>query len=428
MNNAGKQQRINRILNPQTGRAVCVAADHGWMSDFTPNVAELERILQQVRDGGADAILMSYGQARNLGHYLAGRDTPAILIRADWMNGPRLGAANVANAIPQQDLRHLLISRSRDALEVGASGITLYLFQGNNDDLEATNIEECALMAQECRRLGLVCIIEPLPIGANITGANLIDILMLGARTAVEIGADMLKIPYTGDVQTMRELVETAGVPILVLGGARSKKNRDGLDLVAEALEAGAHGTVFGRNVTKAPDPAQMVRDLCALVHKGVPVDELIPPETASVNVIKLKGIAANCTGCLMCEIACSAYHGCGSNPLYSVVRVKSAEPLSVKRRYQHTPMHCTLCNQCVEACPEGALTIADGMVKWDADKCQGHGDCFEVCPLDVVAWDERLKQPLFCDHCNGDPQCVEMCPEDAIIIEEQAYPEGRRK
>ncbi|MCZ7545221.1 MAG: 4Fe-4S dicluster domain-containing protein [Anaerolineae bacterium] len=420
--NAGVQQRINRILNPRDGRAVCVAADHGWMSDFTPNVAELERIVGQVVAGGADAILMSYGQAQRLGHLLAGRDTPALLVRADWMNMPRLGASNVANAVPQQELRHLPISHAADALRVGASGITIYLFLGYSDDLEASNLEECAAFAQECRRIGLVCIIEPLAVGANVTGANIVDILTLGARMVVEAGADMLKIPYTGDVATMRRLVEVAGVPVLVLGGARSKRDRDGLDLVAEAFEAGAAGTVFGRNVTKAPDPAQMVRNLCALAHGGASVDDVLAPEP--VDVIRLKGLAEKCTGCRLCEIACSAYHGHGGNPLYAVVRVHAPETFSVKRRYQYTPMHCTLCGKCVEACPEGALVIADGVVRWDSAKCQGHGACVEACPLGVVAWQPAgngAGVPLFCDLCGGDPQCAAQCPEEAIVILERS-------
>jgi len=260
--NAGKQQRLYRILNPNDGRAVCVAADHGWMSDFTPNVAELRRIVGQVVEGGADAILLSLGQAMRLGELLKGRHTPALLVRADWMNMPRLGGSNVANAIPQQELRHLAIATAQDALDLGASAITIYLFLGFDDETEARNLATCAAFAQECRRIGLVCIIEPLAVGASVTGANIVDVLITGARMAVEVGADMLKIPFTGDVESFRRLVQAAEVPVLALGGARSERETDALELVAEALEAGLHFLLEAYSLVEADYPNRGVSAL----------------------------------------------------------------------------------------------------------------------------------------------------------------------
>lgn len=420
--NAGKQQRLYRILNPNDGRAVCVAADHGWMSDFTPNVAELRRIVGQVVEGGADAILLSLGQAMRLGELLKGRRTPALLVRADWMNAPRLGGSNVANAIPQQELRHLAIATAQDALDLGASAITIYLFLGFDDETEARNLATCAAFAQECRRIGLVCIIEPLAVGASVTGANIVDVLITGARMAVEVGADMLKIPFTGDVESFRRLVEAAEVPVLALGGARSERDTDALELVAEAIEAGGAGTVFGRNVTKAPDPAQMVRDLCAIVHEGRRVEEIKPVEKP--GVIQLKGLTDRCTGCLLCEINCALVHGYGGNPLYSTVKIYSPQPdRAYKRKTIYTPRHCTLCNVCVEKCPEGALYIADGMVHLIEEKCNACHICVDECPLGVIAF--RDDQPIFCDLCGGDPACVLACPEDAIIMLERGGGNG---
>lgn len=415
--NSGKQQRLYRILNPNDGRAVCVAADHGWMSDFTPNVAELRRIVRQVVEGGADAILLSLGQAQRLGDLLKGRTTPALLVRADWMNMPRLGASNVANAIPQQELRHLAIATAQDALDAGASAITIYLFLGFDDATEARNVEECAVFAQECRRIGLVCIIEPLAVGASVTGANIVDVLITGAREAVEIGADMLKIPYTGDVASFRRLVQASDVPVLALGGARSEREEDALELVVEAIQAGGAGTVFGRNVTKAPDPAQMVRDLCAIVHGGKTVAELRPAPRPAI--IELKGLPERCTGCLLCEINCALEHGYGGNPLYSTVKIYSPAPdRAIKRKHLYTPRHCTLCGLCVDKCPEGALYLADGMVAWVEDLCNACHVCVDECPLGVIAF--RNNRPLFCDLCGGDPACARTCPENAILMLER--------
>ncbi|MDW7682059.1 MAG: hypothetical protein SCK70_15965, partial [bacterium] len=219
---SGKRARFNRLFNPVDGRAVCVAADHGWMSDPTPNVVELERILKQVVEGGADGILISFGTALRLGHILRGKNSPAMLIRADWMNMPRLGGSNVSNVLPAVNFKKIATSFAQDALLVGASAITIYYFIGYGDEFERINLEQAAMFARQCRQVGLPLIIEPMAVGGMVTGVNIAEILIASGRIAAEIGADALKIPYTGDVKTFKTLVEQAGVPVLVLGGAKS--------------------------------------------------------------------------------------------------------------------------------------------------------------------------------------------------------------
>jgi DhnA family fructose-bisphosphate aldolase class Ia len=59
----GLSARMERLFNRHgDGRAVCVAADHGYMSDVTPNVVNLRSIVESVIRGGADGILVSPGQ------------------------------------------------------------------------------------------------------------------------------------------------------------------------------------------------------------------------------------------------------------------------------------------------------------------------------------------------------------------------------
>ncbi len=229
---SGLQSRMDRLFNQHgDGRAVCVAADHGYMSDVTPNVVNVRTILDQVIQGGVDGVLLSPGQSVRLAPQFQGRDGPALIVRADWMNMPRLGTSNVANAVPQRLLVHQKVITAIQALELGATAITIYLFLGYNDSIEAAGIDICARFAAECRQVGLPCIMEPLAYGGQVTGTNIVEILTLGARMCVELGADALKIPYTGDVNSFRRLAEIADVPVLVLGGARSEYERDALEL-----------------------------------------------------------------------------------------------------------------------------------------------------------------------------------------------------
>lgn len=421
----GLQARLDRLFNRHgDGRAVCVAADHGYMSDVTTNVVKLHSIIEAVIQGGVDGILMSPGQAMHMAPLFQGRAGPALVVRADWMNMPRLGSANVTNAVPQRRLYHQKVISAEQALSLGATAITIYLFLGYDDEIEAAGIASCSQFASECRRVGLPCIMEPLAFGGHVNGSNIVELLTLGARICVELGADALKIPYTGDVASFKHLVDVAQVPVLVLGGARSDNERDALELFAEGLEAGCHGCLMGRNVTKSPDPARLMRQLNLIAHQGYRVDEALRGE--KWNKVRLRVVTSKCTGCDLCVTACVGAHGTGvfGNHLARL----SIEPLALG---QHKVLYCTLCKKCIDICPSGALDwdSQSGAVRLAVEKCTACDQCVEICPTHVVTKSDAGIQldgvslpwyPVICDLCDGDPACARICPTEAITIEQR--------
>ncbi|MCJ7534664.1 MAG: 4Fe-4S dicluster domain-containing protein [Anaerolineales bacterium] len=423
----GLQARMDRLFNRHgDGRAVCVAADHGYMSDVTPNVVNLRSVTEAVIEAGVDGILLSPGQAMRLAPYFQGRDGPALILRADWMNMPRLGTSNVTNAVPQRLLTHQKVLTARQALDLGAAAITIYLFLGYNDRVETTGIEVCARFVSECRQVGLPCIIEPLAYGGQVTGANIVEILTLGARMAVEIGADALKIPYTGDVESFRNLVALAGVPVLVLGGARSDHERDALELFAEGLEAGGSGCLMGRNVTKSPDPRGMVAQLSGIAHQNWTVDRALRTETW--DYVCLKAHPAQCTGCQLCLVACVASHDSGDYSAHlSRLRIDPG-----KKHGQFKVMFCTLCKKCLQVCPTDALRwhADSGAVELLVDRCTACDECVQICPTQVIVHSDGGIQlgsgdmldwyPVVCDMCSGEPECAIICPTGAIFTAER--------
>lgn len=424
---SGLQNRMDRLFNRfGDGRAVCVAADHGYMSDVTQNVVNLRSILKEIIEGGVDGILLSPGQAKRLSGYFLGRDGPALIIRADWMNMPRLGTSNVANSVPQRKLIHQKVVTAEQALELGATAITIYLFLGYSDDVERDGIEVCAKFAGECREVGLPCIMEPLAVGGKVTGANIVDILTLGARMCVEIGADALKIPYTGDVDTFKKLVDIAGIPVLVLGGARSDNERDALELFAEGLQAGGNGCLLGRNVTKSPDPQHLIKQLCGIAHKGWSVERAA--QTEDWEYLRLKAHPLKCTGCDLCVTACVASHDgkAFGNHLSRLLITPGNKP------GHHKVMFCTLCKKCLDVCPTEALRWhpETGAVELLVEKCTACGDCVDICPTRVIFQSDNSVQlsdgtildwyPVVCDLCGGEPECTFICPTGAIFVDER--------
>jgi class I fructose-bisphosphate aldolase len=424
---SGLSARLDRLFNRHgDGRAICVAADHGYMSDVTVNVVQLRQVVKAVIRGGADGILVSPGQAVRLAPLFKGREGPALILRADWMNMPRLGTSNVANAVPQRLLLHQKIISAEQALHLGASAITIYLFLGYHDRVETKGIEISTRFVNECREAGLPCIIEPLAYGGQVTGANIVEILTLGARMAVEIGADALKIPYTGDVESFHHLIQVSGVPTLVLGGARSEDERDALELYAEAQQAGAAGCLMGRNVTKSPDPEAMIEQLTGIAHKNWTVDQALKGE--AWDFIRLKAKPALCTGCNLCVVACVGSHDHGEYGTNQArLRIDPG-----RKPGQHRVMFCTSCQKCIDICPQEALRWhpENGAVELLPDRCDNSSECITICPTGVIIHsDDGIMfddghaldwYPVVCDLCGGAPECTRICPTGAIFTAER--------
>lgn len=114
------------------------------------------------------------------------------------------------------------------------------------------------------------------------------------------------------------------------------------------------------------------------------------------------------CTGCRLCEIACSIKHEGVIWPEAS--RIKVYEP------YPGIPVP-SLCVQCpdypcVESCPTRALRVdeATGAVLVDPGLCTLCGKCIEACPGNIPRVVKGLSYVLICDLCGGDPECVKAC------------------
>jgi DhnA family fructose-bisphosphate aldolase class Ia len=97
-----------------------------------------------------------------------------------------------------------------------------------------------------------------------------------GCRIAVELGADILKPPYPGNEPGAKEIFasicERSHVPVVMLGGAKTGDLRSVFETAQSGVEAGARGTIFGRNIWQRPveQMERVVRGLQDVVHHGM--------------------------------------------------------------------------------------------------------------------------------------------------------------
>ncbi len=130
----------------------------------------------------------------------------------------------------------------------------------------------------------------------------------------------------------------------------------------------------------------------------------------------------SGCTGCKLCELACSGHHEGVFNPVKARIRFD--------HEYKDTGIfigahYCNLCLKCEETCESGAISNNGKWMLVDHDKCISCGTCAETCPLDAVHYNEE-KKSVICDFCEGDPQCIQWCPKDVIFIKAKKTQEGR--
>jgi fructose-bisphosphate aldolase, class I len=266
----GAQVRLGRLFARDSGRSFIAAFDHGITLGPKPGSEAALAKLGQIIEGNPDGILISPGMMKQGGHLFGFRGAPAPIVRADWIyNHDVIPSLSPRLQDPAQGEHYRVVCTPAAAAELGADAITMFLIVGTEDGAGfADNVEAVAAMAQDCQRVGLPLIVESVLWGTRLRDDKQDpELLAFAARMAAELGADAIKTTYTGDPASMRQVVDGCPIPVLVLGGVRAATFEPVLEATRGALEAGAKGVVYGRNVWQADDTLDACRRLRGVIH-----------------------------------------------------------------------------------------------------------------------------------------------------------------
>ena len=132
------------------------------------------------------------------------------------------------------------------------------------------------------------------------------------------------------------------------------------------------------------------------------------------------------CLGCHLCEYNC-AFANSGQRDMVTALKGRTIYPrIHVEGEGMTTyAVSCRHCTDplCVKSCISGALSVQDGVIRLDRQRCVGCLTCVLVCPFGALAQDET-GAVIKCELCqnNGSeiPACVRGCPNQAIVYEER--------
>jgi DhnA family fructose-bisphosphate aldolase class Ia len=266
-------KRLEAMFDPKSGKCINIALDLGIFGErsFAKGIEDLAKALPEIVAGKPDAIQLNPGGLKIFNELNLMSDV-AIALRLD-----------VTNVYEARSIDHAWntanVSTLRDAFDKKVKVVVLNLLNlDENSRLQEQCIQNIQIIGAKCREEGIPLMVEPLVMSAKSgSGSSSVgDVNKIAAlvRQAVELGADLIKVDPTDPMSDFGEIVEIASsVPVLVRGGG-SVPARELLERTRTAMDAGASGVVYGRNVVQHPTPAKFIKAIRAIVHKNATVDE----------------------------------------------------------------------------------------------------------------------------------------------------------
>jgi len=243
----GKLVRMNRIRGDD-GKILMVAMDHAAIGGPMHYLEDPHRAIAAVAEGSPDALLLTRGMLRH-----GWQAVPSHVGMVMRISG---GFTILEGA---QEFRDRIISTVEDALRWGADGVAVTVKFGH--ELEGEFIQAASKVADACDRWEMPLLIEAMVALRGSSGLAEDEALAVAARSAAELGADMVKIKYPAKEGDLVEAAKGCPVPILVLGGEKAADD-EVLEMVSRAIHDGAAGVAMGRNVWQRDDPEKFMRRL----------------------------------------------------------------------------------------------------------------------------------------------------------------------
>ena len=271
-----KQYRLNRLMNPDSGKCFDVAIDHGFFNEpgFLRGIEDIRRAVDVIVHANPDAIQLTPGQLKYL-QRVPGKAKPALVLRTDVANvyGKELPATAFSKMIEEPVLQ---------AVRADAACMCVNLFRiPGAPEVTAQCIDNIIKIKMEAEHYCMPLMVEPLVFRPNSeAGGYMVDgdldkILPL-VRQAVELGADIIKADPCDQLEAYHKVVETAGdIPVLVRGGGKAS-DEEILERTKILLGQGISGIVYGRNIIQHAFPDRITRALMGMVHGGYSVEECL--------------------------------------------------------------------------------------------------------------------------------------------------------
>ncbi len=270
---SGLRNRMAQMFDPESGRTVMLAVDHGYFQGAPAGLTNLRETIEPLLPY-CDAISPTIGGLKTS---MDPRTRTPIILRATGGNSMRR---------PDELDDEIVTVSVEEMVRLNVIGFTASCYVGL--PRQRDTIGNLTSLTDEAHRFGLISIgitaVGADPVltrfvrGEREDGGELTEedkkealrYLKHACRVLSENGADIIKTYYCDGFE---EVVESCLAPIVIAGGTR-RPTKEALDFTYRAIKAGAVGVDMGRNIFQNEHPVAMIRAVRAVVHQGKTSDE----------------------------------------------------------------------------------------------------------------------------------------------------------
>jgi DhnA family fructose-bisphosphate aldolase class Ia len=254
----GKTIRLKRLIEPQYGSCIICALDHGMTSPtFLSGLYDTRARAREAIAGGANVFMLGRGMARHVAEVFTPTTSLALMLTASAAGRPQGAVVTPIGSV-------------EEALRLGADAVVVYVALAGENEPEM--IRYASAIGEACEAQGMPFIAEAEFPNAyqtlNEAGASYgAEYLLRNARLCAELGADIVKVNWSGDPQSFERIVRAAGVPVVVAGGTLVS-DEELLTRMELAVSVGAIGCSVGRNIFQHRNPEAITRALCRVIRE----------------------------------------------------------------------------------------------------------------------------------------------------------------
>ncbi len=254
---SGHEIRLNRIL--RKGKMLCIPMDHGISDGPIKGLEDPHSVIYKCEHHGLTSVIINKGTLKTL-------PKPTKIGILVHFSG--------STSLSVSPNRKMLTGSVEEAIRLGADGVSLHINIGGKEEPEM--LEQLGKTSEQCHKWNMPLLAMMYPRGEKIKNPHDPEIVAHVARIGADFGADIVKTVYTGDVDSFTKVVKGTPVPIVIAGGPKAKTDLDILKMTEDAIQAGAKGVTYGRNIFGHKTPEKMVQALAAIIFRKETAKEAV--------------------------------------------------------------------------------------------------------------------------------------------------------